>query len=83
MSLILCATYFSMYVLNIVEDLKRDNVFYVEFPPYWEHQNIYDLFSPFGSIFIAWLNDTSAFVAIQNPENIKKGKRICIFRKRI
>lgn len=57
---------------NKQEDLKRDNVFYIEFPPYWEQQNLYDLFSPFGSIFIAWINDTSAFVAIQNPDNIKK-----------
>jgi poly(A)-specific ribonuclease len=57
---------------NKQEDLKRDNVFYIEFPAYWEQQNLYDLFSPYGSIFIAWINDTSAFVAIQNPDSIKK-----------
>jgi hypothetical protein len=30
------------------------------------------LFSPFGSVFVGWINDSSAFVAIQNTENVKK-----------
>lgn len=57
---------------NKQDEPKRDNVFYLEFPPAWEAQNIYDLFSSFGSIFIGWIDDTSAFVALQNPENTKK-----------
>ena len=54
------------------EEPKRENVFYIEFPPTWEAQNIYDLFSSFGSVFIGWIDDTSAYVALQNPENTKK-----------
>lgn len=57
---------------NPQEDPKRDNVFYVEFPPSWETQDIYDLFTPFGGIFIAWIDEKSAFVALQNSENVKK-----------
>ncbi len=48
-------------------------MFYIEFPSSWETQDIYDLFSPFGSIFVAWNDDKSCFVAIQNSDNIKKG----------
>lgn len=58
-----------------IEDSKRDNVFYLEFPPFWENQNLYDLFSPYGSIFIGWIDDKSAFVALQNLDNVKKGKK--------
>jgi hypothetical protein len=54
------------------EEPKRDNVFYVEFPAKWQTQDIFDLFSPFGSVFVGWINDSSAFVAIQNTENVKK-----------
>jgi hypothetical protein len=54
------------------EEPKRENVFYIEFPSTWEAQNIYDLFSSFGSVFIGWIDDTSAYVALQNPENTKK-----------
>ncbi len=57
---------------NFSEEPKRENVFYIEFPPTWEAQNIYDLFSSFGSVFIGWIDDTSAYVALQNPENTKK-----------
>lgn len=54
------------------EEPKRDHVFYIEFPSTWETQDIYDLFSPFGGIFIAWIDDKSAFVALQNTENVKR-----------
>jgi hypothetical protein len=54
------------------EEPKRDNVFYVEFPAKWQTQDIFDLFSPFGSVFVGWINESSAFVAIQNLENVKK-----------
>lgn len=54
------------------EEPKRDNVFYLEFPSSWENQDIFDLFSPFGSVHIGWNNDTSAFVAIHNQDNVKK-----------
>lgn len=54
------------------DEPKRDNVLYLEFPSTWENQDIFDLFSPFGSVHIGWINDTSAFVAIQNHDNVKK-----------
>ncbi len=57
---------------NPQEDPKRDNVFYLEFPSSWETQDIYDLFAPFGSIFIAWIDEKSSFVALQNADNLKK-----------
>ena len=57
---------------NCQEEPKRDNVFYLEFPPNWETQDLYDLFSAYGPIFIGWINDKSAFVALQNTDNVKK-----------
>lgn len=57
---------------NPQEEPKRDNVFYVEFSPSWETQDIYDLFSPYGGIFIAWIDDRSAFVALQVHDAVKK-----------
>lgn len=57
---------------NPQEEPKRDNVFYVEFPPTWQTQDLFDLFSPFGSVYIGWINDSSAFVGLQNADNIKK-----------
>lgn len=57
---------------NSQEEPKRDNVFYLEFPSSWETQDLYDLFSAYGPIFIGWINDKSAFVALQNTENVKK-----------
>lgn len=47
-------------------------MFYLEFPHTWETQDIFDLFSPFGSIFIGWINERSAFVAIHNQDMVKK-----------
>jgi len=57
---------------NQQDEPKRDNVFYIEFPPSWDTQDIYDLFAPFGGIFIAWIDDKSSFVALQNSDNVKK-----------
>ncbi|CAF0779381.1 unnamed protein product [Brachionus calyciflorus] len=57
---------------KVQEEPKRDNVFYVEFPPKWETQDLYDLFSSYGPIFIGWINERSAFVALQNNDNVKK-----------
>ncbi|RNA14887.1 poly(A)-specific ribonuclease PARN isoform X1 [Brachionus plicatilis] len=57
---------------NFQEEPKRDNVFYLEFPSSWETQDLYDLFSAYGPIFIGWINDRSAFVGLQNADNAKK-----------
>ena len=60
-------------ILNLKEEPKRENVFYVEFPCYWETQDIMDLFNPYGSVYVGWIDDKSSFVALQNLENVKKG----------
>lgn len=62
--------------MTSLEEPKRENVFYVEFPERWETQDIYDLFSPYGNVFVSWINDFSAFVAVQNPDNVKKGTKM-------
>ena len=54
------------------DEPKRENVFYLEFPPSWQTLDIFDLFSPFGETSIAWIDDISAFVALKNHENTKK-----------
>ena len=45
----------------------------MEFPPYWDNQDLIDLFEQFGEIHITWINDTSAFVALKTVENLNKG----------
>jgi len=57
---------------NHQDEPKRENVFYVEFPSYWETQDIFDLFSSYGAVYVAWIDDKSAFVALQNLDNVKK-----------
>jgi hypothetical protein len=57
---------------NKQDEPKRDNVFYLKFPSTWTTQNLYDLFGAFGSIYIGWIDDSSAFVALQNADNTKK-----------
>lgn len=59
-------------IKNNQEEPKRENVFYVEFPCYWETQDIMDLFNPYGSVYVGWIDDKSSFVALQNLENVKK-----------
>jgi len=54
------------------ETPNREHVFYVEHPAYWELQNLYDLFSPFGNVFVSFINSTSAFAALMNPDHAKK-----------
>jgi hypothetical protein len=62
-----------MDIVNNQETPNRDNVFYLEFPPYWDDQDLFNLFEQYGKIFISWINKTSAFVALKTTENIKKG----------
>ncbi|GLV46142.1 hypothetical protein CBL_10787 [Carabus blaptoides fortunei] len=41
---------------------SRDHVLHVTFPKEWKTSELTQLFSPFGSIQVAWLTDTSAYV---------------------
>ncbi|XP_071443719.1 poly(A)-specific ribonuclease PARN-like isoform X2 [Hetaerina americana] len=52
----------------------RDHVFHVTFPSTWNMQNLRSLFGSFGSIFVSWLTDSSAFVALEERE---KASLVC------
>ncbi|KAG5879707.1 hypothetical protein JTB14_008533 [Gonioctena quinquepunctata] len=56
----------SQYIHLAGEDLKpaRDHVFYLTFPKEWKSNNISQLFSPFGSVQVSWINETSAYVGL-------------------
>ncbi|XP_058894310.1 poly(A)-specific ribonuclease PARN isoform X2 [Kogia breviceps] len=49
---------------------KRDHVLHVTFPKEWKTSDLYQLFSAFGNIQISWINDTSAFVSLSQPEQV-------------
>ncbi|XP_026973132.1 poly(A)-specific ribonuclease PARN isoform X1 [Sagmatias obliquidens] len=52
---------------------KRDHVLHVTFPKEWKTSDLYQLFSAFGNIQISWINDTSAFVSLSQPEQVPIG----------
>ncbi|XP_040112574.1 poly(A)-specific ribonuclease PARN isoform X3 [Oryx dammah] len=49
---------------------KRDHVLHVTFPKEWKTSDLYQLFSAFGNIQISWIDDTSAFVSLSQPEQV-------------
>ncbi|XP_057605535.1 poly(A)-specific ribonuclease PARN-like [Hippopotamus amphibius kiboko] len=53
---------------------KRDHVLHVTFPKEWKTSDLYQLFSAFGNIQISWIDDTSAFVSLSQPEQVPIGK---------
>ncbi|XP_019761107.1 poly(A)-specific ribonuclease PARN isoform X1 [Dendroctonus ponderosae] len=44
--------------------VSRDHVFYLTFPKEWTTNNIVQLFSPFGNVYVSWISKTSAYVAL-------------------
>uniref|UniRef100_A0A4X2KJS5 Poly(A)-specific ribonuclease PARN n=1 Tax=Vombatus ursinus TaxID=29139 RepID=A0A4X2KJS5_VOMUR len=50
---------------------KRDHVLHVTFPKEWKTSDLYQLFSAFGNIQVSWINDTSAFVSLSQPEQVQ------------
>ncbi|XP_060028925.1 poly(A)-specific ribonuclease PARN isoform X2 [Erinaceus europaeus] len=50
---------------------KRDHVLHVTFPKEWKTSDLYQLFSAFGNIQISWIDDTSAFVSLSQPDQVK------------
>ncbi|NXI76200.1 PARN ribonuclease, partial [Rhipidura dahli] len=50
---------------------KRDNVLHVTFPKEWKTSDLYQLFSAFGNIQVSWIDDTSAFVSLSQPEQVQ------------
>ncbi|KAJ8957351.1 hypothetical protein NQ318_004830 [Aromia moschata] len=47
---------------------SRDHVFYLTFPREWKANNITQLFSPFGNIYISWLDDSSAYISLYKKD---------------
>ncbi|KAK3707093.1 hypothetical protein QZH41_004166 [Actinostola sp. cb2023] len=61
--------------LNLAgEDLKpsRDHVFFLTFPSTWKYSDILDLFSPFGFVYVSWVNSESAFISLAIRGNKNK-----------
>ena len=50
------------------EDVRpeRSHVYHVSFPSHWNTQSLCQLFSPYGSIQVTWINETSAFVGLKD-----------------
>nr|CAH7723024.1 unnamed protein product [Callosobruchus chinensis] len=42
----------------------RDHVFHLSFPKEWKTNDISQLFSPFGNVYVSWLDESSAYVAL-------------------
>ena len=47
---------------------ERNHVFHLTFPALWKASDIIQLFSPFGHVFISWIDDTSAFVSLKEKD---------------
>ncbi|XP_076298678.1 poly(A)-specific ribonuclease PARN isoform X2 [Lasioglossum baleicum] len=50
---------------------SRDHVFHLTFPKEWKYGDISQLFSPFGGVYVSWLSDTTAYVALNRREQHK------------
>ncbi|XP_055943527.1 poly(A)-specific ribonuclease PARN-like isoform X1 [Argiope bruennichi] len=53
---------------------NRDNVFHVSFPEEWKTIDLVELFLPYGNVYVHWLDDVSALVALKNPGNTVNAK---------
>lgn len=64
-----CQSFYSKPFPSFAVVPKRDHVFHITFPLQWKQSDIVNHFRKFGSVFIRWINQTSAFVALNNREN--------------
>ncbi|GLH08416.1 Poly(A)-specific ribonuclease PARN [Gryllus bimaculatus] len=46
----------------------RDHVFHVTFPKEWKTYDLTQLFSPFGSVYVSWLTEASAYVGLHRRD---------------
>nr|XP_033321022.1 poly(A)-specific ribonuclease PARN-like isoform X2 [Megalopta genalis] len=60
---------------------SRDHVFHLTFPKEWKINDIIQLFSPFGGVYVSWLSDTSAYVALNRREQVISATK-CLFKKK-
>ncbi|XP_034248120.1 poly(A)-specific ribonuclease PARN-like isoform X2 [Thrips palmi] len=49
----------------------RNHVFHLKFPREWRQYEVVELFKPFGSVFISFIDDRSAFVALHKRDQAK------------
>ncbi|XP_050502128.1 poly(A)-specific ribonuclease PARN isoform X3 [Diabrotica virgifera virgifera] len=60
--------------INLAGDdqlVSRDHVFHISFSEDWKLSNIQQLFSPFGNVYVSWLDETSAYVALHKRDEAK------------
>lgn len=63
------------------QETERFNVFHITFPSFWTKAEIFDLLSPFRPGQIGWINDTSAFIALDDVSNSKDVNRVLTISK--
>ncbi|VVC36113.1 Hypothetical protein CINCED_3A018229 [Cinara cedri] len=51
--------------------LQRDHVYHITFPSEWKTIDITNIFEPFTNVFIKYINDTSAWVALRDASQAK------------
>ncbi|XP_050419962.1 poly(A)-specific ribonuclease PARN-like [Adelges cooleyi] len=56
--------------------LQRSHVYHITFPQEWKTIDITNVFSPFTNVFIKYINDTSAWVALRDPTQAKPMNKI-------
>ncbi|XP_029035614.1 poly(A)-specific ribonuclease PARN-like isoform X6 [Osmia bicornis bicornis] len=59
--------------INLIGDdpnPSRDHVFHLTFPKDWKLNDICQLFSPFGGVYVSWLSDTTAYVGLNRREQV-------------
>ncbi|XP_050524921.1 poly(A)-specific ribonuclease PARN-like isoform X2 [Daktulosphaira vitifoliae] len=56
--------------------IQRNHVYHITFPPEWKTIDITNVFSPFTNVFIKYINDTSAWVALRDATHAKAFNKI-------
>ncbi|KAK3931125.1 Poly(A)-specific ribonuclease PARN [Frankliniella fusca] len=49
----------------------RNHVFHLSFPREWRQYEVVELFKPFGPVFVSFINDRSAYVALHKRDQAK------------
>lgn len=56
--------------------LQRSHVYHITFPPEWKTIDIMNIFNPFTNVFIKYINDTSAWVALKDVSQAKAMNKV-------
>ncbi|XP_054281935.1 poly(A)-specific ribonuclease PARN-like [Macrosteles quadrilineatus] len=51
---------------------KRDAVFHVTFPEQWKLTDLSNLFSPYGGVYVSWINSRSAYCSLSDKSQALK-----------